>query len=790
MIKLGMPIHEGESFAKFATLIPPEVTRDLTVDQWRDWIDDSVGDVEDLIDGVGNPNRDKDTATWLKNVSGFESVEDMQSAALVWENMSAEDRANSRETYEGLMESLSLTDQVAYLALDNLGRMDKFMSAGDFDEILPGPLKGAGEAVLANMIGSDEIRGALSSIDLVYRSTKFNNRSDVFAYIEYLKSQTLNFMTLSGSTATFWKEKQAVSVYLEQRLAGANAVLEKISRHGVEIPDTKEAQLELMRSAVRVFEALSKMPGEGLEIMDQTMIFNAFYLDSPLKGGLSTVHPEVLQEMLARVKSLGVAKILKVAGGFMPSDRAGLDVISAIEKLNGTRDCLNYDDMSFFFGGLAEKNGIPVKQLWDIRESMDFGTAYEELIKGIVANYDGVKDEAVVKKMFADYGLVETAANFKKMVFEGIYDGTTGKWLRPTEDVPFFADRGQTMSEDSNVLRKEVAKMYLGKMAQVFDKEMTEAKFAEAWGMVDLLRFATAEDIRARINLEGHNTLWEGMSGILNTLDRAGKLKPAADLWWVGQQIIQTGAPYLCYVMRHDIHTPLLAEEINPKAFLDIKTDMSYWSSWVKTTQKAADYLMSGLDEKSLGSTLKAMHDVTSKALKSAAIVNVGEDKGYVDNLKRVLGNPNEFELDDHGRRVIDKGKSAEMVRRLKELYVRQAVQGLINACYASHGDEVESIAKVAIQFRREMITSQYSDIQYSDVGAIGSVQPEYHEIADKAKRMDVAAKKVDVLAFMTPDEFGKVLGDLGFNKEILKARAVDAATAVLTGLLGVDRKK
>lgn len=588
-------------------------------------------------------------------------------------------------------------------------------------------------------------------------------------------------------------EAEMLIAYFSSLQGGANAIREKQSRGSIEIPKTKDEQLKLMRSAVEVFETLYKAPSEGLEIMDQTVVFNSFLLDS-LKGTESVVDGRVLQEMKARVKNLVVAKAMMSAGGFMPSDRQGLDVVSVIERLRGTGDLLNSNDLDYFFRG--DGNGLPIKEVWNLRQEWDFGTSYEDSIRGVVNDYDRYKDEPVVVEMFARYGFNNNAENFAKMMFDGIYDGDNlddsshvNGWLRPTKDVPFFADRGQTFSEDSNALRKNVIKRSVNMQVRDSGIEGAEANFNEAWGIVDLLRYSTAEDIRARINLEGHYTIWEGMSGILNNLDRSGKLKTSADLYWAGQQIIQMGAPYMCYTMRHDIFTPIYASEINPLAFLDPKTDLSYWSAWVKTTQKASDYLNGGLDQKSLGSSVIAMQDVIAKSLKAPTVVNMGGGEGYVDNYARDPGRPSDFVLDEHGRRKLDKKKSLKIERKLKTLFVRQAIQGLINISDIADGDEIESLVKTSIQFRKELTTPHYSDINYVQAPPIVSSQPNFTEITNKATQMEGGhgrEKTMETLAFMTPNEFDQVLKDLGFEQVKWRERGKDALEAVLTGLSGM----
>ncbi|MBU1117471.1 hypothetical protein KKD37_00740 [Patescibacteria group bacterium] len=657
-------------------------------------------------------------------------------------------------------------------------------------------LGGLGEVIVNTTITD---RGLIRMLDLMQGDIgRSESEHDPRFYDEV--DRTLKKLLMTGDYLEMeWddrsmQEADMVQAYLASIAGGARILQERRSRGTIEIPDSQSEQLKLMRSAVEVFETLYKAPGEGLEIMDQTVIFNSFILDS-LKGADSVVDGRVLQEMKARVRNLVVAKSMMAAGGFMPSDRQGLDVVSAIERLRGTGDLLNSDDLDYFFRG--DGNGLPIREVWNLRQEWDFGISYEDSIKRVVGDYDRYKDESVVVEMFARYGLENNAENFEKMMFNGIYDESEGKnskdhvdgWFRPTKGVPFFADRGQTFSEDSNVLRKDVMKRSLEMSVRDSGVDGAEANFKEAWGIVDLLRYSTAEDIRARINLEGHYTIWEGMSGVLNNLDRSGKLKQSADLNWVGQMIVQAGAPYLCYVMHHDIHTPLFAEEINPLAFLDPKTDLSYWSAWIKTTQKAADYLNSGLDQKSLGATVKSMYDVVSKTLKAPTIVNMGGDIGYIDNMMR--DGSGDFVLDkDKGVREIDKDKSKIIGKRMKELFVRQAIQGLINLSETSNGDEIEGIAKIATQFRNEVTMTEYSGINYNQAAeAIKSVQPSYQELFNKAGKM-TQEQSMKAAAFMTPSEFDKVLSDLGFDKTKWAERGKDAGLAIITGLLGVDGKK
>jgi hypothetical protein len=791
-----MAMQEGESYIKYAKVLPPEVAKMPTVESWRNDVDGLVDPLKEIIAvPLSDLSRDTKAEKWLEDLTGYKSVVAMQAEDEKWNKRDPEDRKLTRGVNDLLIEDMTMVDQVAYLALQEFDYVDRLMSPGDFDNLLPAPLKGCGEAIAFYGVGNDKLRNLLSRTDLEYRSTRFNNYSEIAGYTEYLTAQlaALAEMDEKGD-ADFGREKQAAAVYYAQRIANANETLHRVGSHEVVIPKTKDEQLEQMRDAVRVFENLAKAPGEGLEIMDQTMVFNAYILDGT-DGKKPIVHPEVLREMKARVKNLVVAKALKSAGGFMPSDRTNLNVVDVIERLRGTDDLLNFDDMDYFFGGLAEKNGLPVREIWDEREKLDFGTEYEELVKKIAVNYEDIKDDPTVKRMFETWKLPENQANFQKMMYEGIYIEVEDKktkvkhmeWNRPVKDVPFFADRGVVFSEDSNALRKEIVKEYLRLEAEKAGGPEGANAFSEAWGIVDWLRFSTAEDIRARINLEGHYTVWEGMSGILNTLDRAAKLKNAADVYWVGQQIIQTGAPYVCYAMRHDIHTPLLSSEIDPLAFLDIKTDISYWSSWIKTTQKMSDYLTSGVDIKSLGPSLMVLHDAIAKSLKAPTIVNMGGKEGYWDNMARDPGDPKKF-LFKHGRREIDIPKSDAIERRLKTLMVRQAVQALMNASYVSDGKDMEAIVEAAYRFKKEMTEPHYSDIEYGKQPALG-VQPTYEEIAAKAEKMD-AKKTYSSLAFMTIDEFDKILEELGLNKEKWKVRTEDIAKEAVKGLFGVEGGK
>ena len=68
-------------------------------------------------------------------------------------------------------------------------------------------------------------------------------------------------------------------------------------------------------------------------------------------------------------------------------------------------------------------------------------------------------------------------------------------------------------------------------------------------------------------------------------------------------------------------------------------------------------------------------------------------------------------------------------------------------------------------------------------------MQPTYEEIAAKAEKMD-AKKTYSSLAFMTIDEFDKILEELGLNKEKWKVRTEDIAKEAVKGLFGVEGGK
>lgn len=803
---------DSESFSK-AKLMSPERTATVSLENWREKIDVSVPQLKNIIGNTNSATREDDARVWLKNLTsingmpvitnpdlatqmwitnannGASSIMEVVGNDISWESLSVEGKKMTRNMSLECGDRRALVDQIVYMSLDELGYKvgDVVTSAAEIDALLPTALKGCGESVLWYAVGNDEIRSILARTDQAYKNTVFNDRSDISAYCDYLKSQMDSLSQMSGGDSNLIKEKQSVALYFKERIASANKIIEKIGRREVDIPNNIDEQFKIMREAVKVFETLSKAPGEGLEIMDQTVVYNAFILDAT-KGAESKVYPEVLQEMKARVKNLIIAKALKSAGGFMPSDRTGLDVVSVIERLRGSDDLFNHDDFDYFFRG--DGNGLPIKDVWDLRQKWDFGTEYEEAIKGVVANYDFYKDEPEVEEMFERYGLENNAVNFQTMMYDGvakINNNGVWEWSRPTKKIPFYADRGQVFSEDSNSLRKAVMKKSVEMNVAGIGGRQAVNNFNEAWGIVDLLRFSTAEDIRARINLEGHNTIWEGMSGLLNTLDRAGKLKTSANLYWVGQQIAQMGAPYLCYTMRHDIFTPLYSNEIDPRAFLEPKTDLSYWSSWVKTTQKASDYLTGGLDQKSLGSSIVALYDVIKKSIKAPTVIDFGvANGGFIDNMKR--SGPNSFAIDTHGRRMIDEDMSKKIEQRTKSLFVRQAIYGLITLNHVTNGENIEEIAKTLWQLRKELTMFQYSDIEYTNVSPVSSEQPNYFEILNKVKEM-TNSEKMKTESFMTADDFDKVAKEMGIEATIWKERGKNALTDLLKNLAGTMGK-